>query len=176
MILPVRGLSLTADDRPGDTDHRHGSVEVEVSDADREDFADAGGGAEHDLDDLTELSVGTGTGEDGPLLPIADRGADPGDLVPGEHVGTARGSAQARDVVHGIAREDLMPDGEPEGETQDDACLAGAVVALLRELLEEVVAAGHADLAEGDVLEEREDKGAHVPLVQLPGRAGEAVL
>ena len=57
MILPVRGLSLTADDRPGDTDHRHGSVEVEVSDADREDFADAGGGAEHDLDDLPELPI-----------------------------------------------------------------------------------------------------------------------
>lgn len=69
-----------------------------------------------------------------------------------------------------------MPDGEAEGETENDACLAGAVVALLRELFEEVVAARNADLAEGDVLEEREDEGAHVPLVQLPGRAGEAVL
>ena len=139
MILSVRGFTLAADDRPGDADHRHGCVEVEVGDADREDFTDAGGGSKHDFDDLTELSVGTGTGEDGPLLPVADRGTDSCDLVPGEHVGTACGSAQAGDVVHGIAWEDLVPDREAEGETQDDACLAGTVVALLRELLEEVV-------------------------------------
>ncbi|MBG9887304.1 hypothetical protein ABE10_12365 [Bacillus toyonensis] len=68
-----------------------------------------------------------------------------------------------------------MPDGESEGEAENDAGLAGTVVALLCELFEEVVAAGHSDLAEGDVLEEREDEGAHVPLVELPCRAGEAV-
>ncbi|MBG9887303.1 hypothetical protein ABE10_12360 [Bacillus toyonensis] len=91
MILPVRGLTLAADDRPRDTNHRYGCVEV--SDADREDFADAGGRTEHDFHDLTELSVGAGASEDGPVLPVADRGTDGCDLVPGEHVGTARGSA-----------------------------------------------------------------------------------
>ena len=68
-----------------------------------------------------------------------------------------------------------MPDGESEGETENEAGLAGTVIALLRELFEEVVAAGHSDLPEGDVLEERQHERAHVPLVQLPGRAGEPV-
>lgn len=175
MILPMCGLALAADDRPRDADHRHGRVEIKIGDADREDLADAGGGAEHDLDDLTELPVGAGTGEDGPLLPVPDRAAYGCDLVPGEHIGTTGGSAEPRDVVHGIARQYLVAHSEVEGETQNDAGLACAVVALLRELFEEVVAAGDADLAEGDVLEEREDEGAHVPLVELPGRAGEAV-
>lgn len=95
VILPVCGFALAADDRPGDANHRYGCVEVDVGEADREDFADAGGCAEHDLHDLTELPVGAGTGEDRAFLPVADRGTDGRDLVPGEYVRAAGGSAQA---------------------------------------------------------------------------------
>lgn len=68
-----------------------------------------------------------------------------------------------------------MAHSEAEGETENDACLAGTVVALLRELFEEVVAAGHADFPERDVLEERQYERTHVALIEQSGRAGEAV-
>src|SRR6218665_1872905 len=83
------------------------------------------------------------------------------------------GPAEAWDVVHGVARQDLVADGE--GEAEDDAGLAGAVVALFGELLEEIVASRDPDLAEGDVLEEGQNEGSHVPLVELRGGAGEAI-
>lgn len=78
-------------------------------------------------------------------------------------------------MVHRVAWQDFVPNGESEGEAENDAGLAGAVVALLCELLEEVVATGYADLTERDVLEERQHERAHVPLVQQPRRAGEPV-
>ena len=68
-----------------------------------------------------------------------------------------------------------MAHREREGEAEGDAGLACPVVALFRELLEEVVAAGDADFAEGDVFEERQNEGAHVALVQQPRRPGESV-
>ena len=58
-----------------------------------------------------------------------------------------------------------MADRESEREAEDDTRLPGTVVALLRELLEEVVAARDTDLAECDFLEEWEDESSHVPLV-----------
>ena len=79
-------------------------------------------------------------------------------------------------MIHRVAWQDLMADREGEGEAEDDARLPGTVVALLRELLEEVVAARDPDLPERDVLEEREDEGSHVPLVQEPGGSGESIL
>lgn len=57
MALPVRRLTLAADDRPGDPRRRDRSAQVEILEADGEDFADTGGGAEHDLDDLPELPI-----------------------------------------------------------------------------------------------------------------------
>lgn len=47
--------------------------------------------------------------------------------------------------------------------------MLGAAVAARGELLEEVVAAGDADLPERELFEDREDEGARVPLVQFPG-------
>ncbi len=78
-------------------------------------------------------------------------------------------------MVHRVARDDLVAYREWEGEAEDDSGLACAVVALLRELLEEVVAAGYPDLAERDLFEEGQDEGAHVALVQEPGRGREPV-
>jgi len=57
MILPVRRLALPGDDRPGNPRRRDGTVKVEILEPDGEDFADAGRGSQHDLDDLTELPI-----------------------------------------------------------------------------------------------------------------------
>lgn len=57
MILPVRRLPFAADSRPGDPYGRDRAVQVEVLEADGEDLSDAGGGAEHDLDDLRQLPI-----------------------------------------------------------------------------------------------------------------------
>ena len=73
-------------------------------------------------------------------------------------------------MVHRVAWEDLVPHRESEVEAKDNAGLACPVVALLRELLQEEVAARHPDLSQRDFFEEREDEGAHVPLVQQPCR------
>lgn len=83
---------------------------------------------------------------------------------------------QSRGVVHRAARQHLVPDGEAECETEHDAGLLGAVVALLRELLEEVVAAGDADLPQGQIPEGGHDEGLHVPFVKLQGALREPVL
>ena len=69
-----------------------------------------------------------------------------------------------------------MADRESEREAEDDTRLPGTVVALLRELLQEVVAAGDPDLAQRDVLERGEYELLHVPLVELPGALGEPLL
>lgn len=62
-------------------------------------------------------------------------------------------------------------------QLQDWQALIGLIVAaLLRELLEEVVAAGDADLAQGEVLERGEHELFHVPFVELPGALGEPLL
>ena len=72
-------------------------------------------------------------------------------------------------MVHRVAGQDLVADRECEGEAEDDAGVLGTAVAASGELLKEVVAAGDPDLAKGQVLERRENKGTHVPLVELPG-------
>lgn len=51
-------------------------------------------------------------------------------------------------MIHRVARQHLVPHREPEREPQCHPSLLGTVVALLRELLQEVVAAGDADLAQ----------------------------
>jgi hypothetical protein len=66
----------------------------------------------------------------------------------GVSVRGVRRPVQARDVVHRVARQDLVSHRKPQGQAQHDAGLLGAVVALLGELLEEVVAARHPDLAQ----------------------------
>ena len=60
-----------------------------------------------------------------------------------------------------------MPDGEAEREPENDAGLLGTVVALLCELLEEVVASDDTNLSQGQVPEGGHDEGLHVPLIQL---------
>lgn len=68
-----------------------------------------------------------------------------------------------------------MSDRERECKAEDDAGVLGPAVAALGESFEEVVAAGDADLPEGEVFECGEDEGAHVALVEVPRGSGEAV-
>jgi len=79
-------------------------------------------------------------------------------------------------VVDRVPGDDLVPDRKAQREPQHDSCLPGSAIALPRELLDEVVAAGDADLSERELGEGRGDEGEHVPFVEQPGRAGEPVL
>lgn len=78
-------------------------------------------------------------------------------------------------MIRWVARKNFVAHRERGGKAEDDAGLACPVVALFRGLFEELVAARYADLAEGDVLEERQHEGAHVALVQQSRRPGESV-
>ena len=175
VILPVCRFTLPAHDRSGDPHRRYRRVQVEVAKADCEDFTEARGGAVHDLHDLPELPVWSRACLDRSMLPCAGVRPDRFELVPGEDVGCADWAAEPRDVIHRIAWENLVAHREREGEAEDDAGLSCPVVALFRELFEEVVAAGVADFAEGDFCEERKYKGAHVAFVKQSGRPGESV-
>lgn len=175
MVLPMRRLPFPADDGAAYPHCRDRRVKIEIPETDREHLTDTGRGAEQHLYDLTELPVRARAGYDFSLLPRLDTGPDRCDLFPGVDVRSTNRTAQARDVIHRIARQDLMADREGEREAEDDARLPGTVVALLRELLEEVVAARDTDLAKRDLLEEREHEGSHVPLVQEPGGSGEPI-
>ncbi|WP_229727740.1 hypothetical protein [Mycetocola zhadangensis] len=58
-------------------------------------------------------------------------------------------------MVHRIPREDLVPHRQFQGEPQHDPGLLGATVGDLRQLFDELVAPGDADLAQGEVVEGR---------------------
>jgi len=75
-------------------------------------------------------------------------------------------------VIHGVARQHLVH-GQPERESQHDPGLLGAVVALLRELLEEVITASHTDLPQREAFEHRQHERLHVPLLQVKSALGE---
>ena len=167
MILPVRRLTLAADDRPGNPCRRDRTVQIEILESDGEYFADAGGGAEHDLDDLPELPIRPRSRQYPPGFPGLDRGADVLHLADREGVGDGLLPVESGNVVHRVAGQDLVADREREGEAEDDAGVLGAAVAALGELFEEVVAAGDSDLPEGEVFECGEDEGAHVALVEV---------
>ena len=149
VILAVGGFTLPAHDRSTDQHQRYRRVQVEITEPDCEDFTDACGGAEHDLHDLPELSIRSRTRLDRSMLPRADTYTDGFELVSGEYVRGADWAAKPGDVIHRVAREDLVAHREREGEAEDDAGLPCPVVALLRELLEEVVAPSDSDLAGG---------------------------
>lgn len=172
----MRLLPGPADDRAADPHRRDRGLQVEVAQADREQFSDAGGGAQDDFEDLAQLLVRARARDDLPVLPCPDRAAHRTDLLGREGVHFLWRSAQAGDVVHRVARDELVTDGESERESHDVARLPGTVVALLGELLDEVVAARHPDLSQAEVLEEREHEGAHVAFVEDPRRFREAVL
>lgn len=65
-----------------------------------------------------------------------------------------------------------MPHRQPKCETQRNAGLLGAVIALFRELFEKPIATGDADLSQGEVIEGWHHQGPHIPLVELPGPFG----
>ena len=175
MILPVRRLALATDNRPGNPRCRDRAVHVEILEADGEDFADTRRGAEHDFDDLPELPIRPRSRQYPPGLPSLDRSADVLHFADGKRLGDGPLPMQPRDVIHRVARKDLVTDREREGEAENDASVLGPTVAALSESFEEVVAAGDPDLPEGEVFECREDEGAHVTLVEIPRRSGEAV-
>jgi hypothetical protein len=168
MILPVRRLTLAADDRPRNPCRRNRAIQVEILESDGEDFADAGGGAEHDLDDLPELPIRPRSRQYPTRLPSLDRCPDLLHLADRERLRDGFLPVQPGDVIHRIARQDLVAHRERKREPEDDAGVLGAAVAALGEMLEEVVAAGNPDLPKSEVFECREDEGAHVALVEVP--------
>lgn len=64
---------------------------------------------------------------------------------------------------------------QAEREPKNDPRLSGPVVALLRELLQEVVAPCDADFSEGEFGECGGNEGTHVALIEQPRGAGEPV-
>ena len=140
MILPVRRLTLAADDRPGDPSRRDRAIRVEVLESDSENLPDVGGGAEHHLDDLPELPIRPRSRQYPPGLPGLDRGTDILYFADREGLRDGLFPVQPGDVVHRVAGQDLVSDRECESE--DDAGVLGAAVAALGELLQGVVAAG----------------------------------
>ncbi|MCT1829382.1 hypothetical protein [Brevibacterium luteolum] len=171
MVLPVRGISGAADDCAADSHRGCCRLEVEVTQPDGQHLPDAGGSAEHDLDDLVELTVGARPCGDLSFFPLPNGSTDETDFFRCEGVDLSGRAAQSADVVHWVARDEFVPNCEAECEAHDVAGLAGAVVALLGELLDEVVAPGHTDLSQGQIREDRQHEGAHVALVKEPGRS-----
>lgn len=104
MILPVDGFALPAHDRSRDPHRRDRRIQVEVAESDREDFTDARRGAQHDLHDLTELTVRSRACLDRAALPRADPRTDRLEFVPREDV---RGSGWAAELLALRAVSDL---------------------------------------------------------------------
>jgi len=65
---------------------------------------------------------------------------------------------------------------QPKRKTHNHTSLLRLAMALSRELLQEPVASGHADLAQGQVLEGRHHEPAHVAFIELSGGQGEPIL
>lgn len=175
MVLSVRGFALSADDGAADAHGGLCAAKVEVADSDGEHFPDAYRGPEEHFDDLSELPVWSRPGGHGAFFPFVDGVSDLPDFGVLENVGASCGALQPRDVIHRIARDDLVADGESEGEAEHDSGLPGATVALPGELLDEVVASCDSDLSERELGERGRDEGAHVSFVEQPSRAGESV-
>jgi hypothetical protein len=86
-------------------------------------------------------------------LPLGNRRADHIDLGGHERGGHVRLAVQPGDVVHRVTRQNLVPNREFQREPQHHPGLLGAVVGELGELLDELVAPGHSDLPQGEVVE-----------------------
>lgn len=76
-------------------------------------------------------------------------------------------------MIHWVARQDLV--SHRQGKPEDDLGLFGAVVGLLGQLLEEVIAAGYAQLAQGELSQDRQHERAHFALVEVARGLGEPV-
>ena len=175
MVLPVGRFSLPTDDCSRDLYRRDRAAQVQVADADREHFPDPCRGADEHFNDLTELPVWSRPGDDGPLFPRAHGLTDECDVGVLECIRCSGRSSQPRDVIHRVPRDRLMPHGEAEREPENNPRLSGAVVTLLRKLLQEVVTARNADFAERELIEGRRDEGAHVAFIEQSGGTGESV-
>lgn len=79
-------LALAADDRSSDPCGRYRAIQVKILESDRENLADARRGAEHDLDDLSDLSIRPRPRKDAARLPRFDRCPDVLHLIDGERV------------------------------------------------------------------------------------------
>lgn len=84
------GLALGGHDGSADPHGRRGHGHIDVALADREHLADAGGHAEHDLDDLLQLAVRRRTGEPRTATPTVHRHADSVELLDRERLGLGR--------------------------------------------------------------------------------------
>lgn len=78
-------------------------------------------------------------------------------------------------MVHGVAGQDFVADGEREREPEHNSGVLGSAVAASGELFEEVVAAGDADFSKRQLLERRHHEGAHVSFVEVSCGSREAV-
>lgn len=68
--------------------------------------------------------------------------------------------AEAGDVVHRAAWKDLLPHRQFERQSQHDPGLFGVVARPFRQLFDEPVAAGDADLAQGQAVERRQHQSS----------------
>lgn len=112
MVLSVRGFAFSADDGAADAQGGLCAAKIDVSDSDGEHFPDAHGGSEEHFDDLAELPVWSRAARHGSFFPFADGVSDLPDFGVLEDVGASGGALQPRDVIHRIARDDLVADGE----------------------------------------------------------------
>jgi hypothetical protein len=76
-VLSEEASAFDVDDGAADGERRVGGCQVEVCPAQGEDFADAGAGGEHEVDDVGLVAGVSGSGFAGDgLLPVPDRRPD----------------------------------------------------------------------------------------------------